>query len=259
MGGKNMIEAFKLAVSFLTIIPVKIKSEPDKAMFAKSVVFYPLVGLIIGVILGLCWQALRLAGTPKPVSAILVVIVSIMLTRMLHLDGLADTYDGLLGGRDANHSLEIMKDSRVGSFGVIVLICAIISKVVFIFSLPDDVALKALVLFPVIGRFAASYSLTTQPFARDNGLGALFKTNANNNKHLIIATILTLSIAIAIFGFTGLLVLAGSLSFAVVFLGWAKQKIGGITGDITGALVEQTEIVVLMTAVFLEHNQPIIP
>jgi adenosylcobinamide-GDP ribazoletransferase len=251
MDGKNMLEAFKLAVSFLTIIPVRIKGEPDKAMFAKSVVFYPLVGLMIGALLSLCWQALKLASAPKPVSAILVVIVSIMLTRMLHLDGLADTYDGLLGGRDANHSLEIMKDSRVGSFGVVVLICAIISKVVFIISIPDGIVLKALVLFPVIGRFAASYSLTTQPFARDNGLGALFNENENKNEYLMVSVIVTFAMAFAISGLTGLLVLGGSLLFSVVFLGWVKKIIGGITGDTIGALIEQIEIIVLMTAVFI--------
>jgi adenosylcobinamide-GDP ribazoletransferase len=184
----------------------------------------------------------------ETVVSVIVVFLSVAITRMLHLDGLADTFDGLLGGRDCDHALSIMKDSRVGSFGAVALACTIIAKIVFLADLDVATIIKALVLFPIVGRWAACYAMITQPYARLDGLGALF-SKGRKNSELIIPSLITVVVAIMLLKITGLIALVGIWVFTVAFLKWVRGKIGGITGDIVGALIEMSEVLAIFLLV----------
>jgi adenosylcobinamide-GDP ribazoletransferase len=249
-----MTAAFWLALSFLTALPVRIKGEmdADSPAFTRSIAYFPAVGFVLGCLLAAVWHiSSAVLSFNSLTPSILVVILLAALTRMLHLDGLADTFDGLLGGRDRDRALEIMKDSHVGSFGVVALICALIAKTIFLSELSPGIALKTIILFPVCARWAASYAMTTQSFARKDGLGFLF-SNGSKKSGLIVPTVIAIAISAIVLKADGLLMLTGVFVFALVFLKWTRDKIGGITGDIVGALIELSEVVALLTSLVLK-------
>jgi adenosylcobinamide-GDP ribazoletransferase len=248
-----MSAAFRLALSFLTALPVRMKGEidADSPVFTKSIAFFPAVGFVLGCLsAAVCYISSALLSLNTLTSSFLVVVLLVALTRMLHLDGLADTFDGLLGGRDRDRALEIMKDSHVGSFGVVALICALIAKTIFLSEISPGIAVKTIILFPVCARWAASYAMTTQSFARKDGLVFLF-SNGSKKSGLIVPTVITIAISAIVLKADGLLMLSGVFAFTLVFLKWTRDKIGGITGDIIGALIELSEIVALLTSLVL--------
>jgi adenosylcobinamide-GDP ribazoletransferase len=244
-----MLDAFKLALSFLTIAPVKIKEDVDSGTFGKSIAYFPVVGLLIGFVLAALWYLFVFKmGLGKSAASIIIVIALAALTRMLHLDGLADMFDGLLGGKDSEHSLAIMKDSRVGSFGVVSVSCALLAKYAFLSALDGQLSALVIILFPVAGRFMASYAIITQPYARDSGLATLF-SEGRKATELIIPTTFTMILGFALLGVSGIAAIIVTGLLAAIILKWTKSKIGGITGDIIGGLIEISEIMLLFVAI----------
>jgi adenosylcobinamide-GDP ribazoletransferase len=244
-----MLDAFKLALSFLTIVPVKFQRDVDGRTFGKSIAFFPLIGLIIGIVLAAIWYLLVFKmGIGKNAASIVVVITLAALTRMLHLDGLADMFDGLVGGKDKEHSLAIMKDSRVGSFGAVSVSCALLAKYAFLSSLEGPASTMTIILFPVVGRFVASAAMILQPYAREDGLATLF-SGGRKPAELIIPSMFTAISAFVLLGVSGIAALIVTCIFAVIILRWVKAKIGGITGDIIGGMIEMSEIALLLVVI----------
>lgn len=232
---------------FLTIIPFPWRSEKDGHFFQASLLWFPLIGLFIGAAValpvGLCVTFL-----PPSVTAVFAMVLLAGISGCLHLDGLADSGDGLLSARPRERALAIMRDSRSGAMGMLFLIFVLLAKYAALSSLPSSVLLAAVVFMPMAGRAAILMSMALLPYARTgDGLGLLFYS--------------TDKVAVAVLGilFCGVVALlfaslqvALSITLAVfitvgLFSLWCVRKLGGATGDTLGAVCELTELAVAVS------------
>ena len=231
------------ALRFLTILPIPAGWAGTENDFADSVKFFPVVGLVVGgIAMAAAWLAMMIF--PSPVAAVLIVIVMIVISGGLHLDGLADSADGFLSVSSREQILEIMKDSCTGAMGVIVLICVLLLKVAALAALAKPQLLPAVLLMPVAGRCAMAYTVLTLPYAKSEpGIGSLFY-----GKHSKLNAVWVLLAAMAVgfltLGWAGLVAVGAALIVTVVFGVFCCCKIGGVTGDTLGAVSELVEAVV---------------
>ncbi len=233
--------SFIAAFQFLTISPAIVRRMFTAQEMGRAVGWFPLVGLALGgVFYGLA-GGLNLAFPPL-VTAVFVLAAWLLLTRALHFDGFLDTCDGLFGGFTPERRLEIMRDSRVGAFGVAGGGLLLLAKYAALVSLPH---LPGLALAPVMGRWVLAMAVFAYPYARQKGLGRDMKDNARWQQAAL-ATVLSAGISWAVAGWMGLLAFA--LSGAVLWLGagFILRRIPGLTGDSYGALCEMTELAVLL-------------
>lgn len=233
---------FTDAVQLLTIFPV---GRPFRVEgLRKSVLYFPIVGLLLGAVLA----GLDLAFAPflEPMArSFLLVGALVVMTGALHLDGVGDTADASAGHRTVERRLEIMKDSRVGAFGVIAIVLVITTKAAFLASVPAGARVPALILMPTIARWAPVYAARAHKYARAEGLGSAIHEGASIGV-LVGATVIVLAAAlaagmlggVAVFAAAALIVAAMSLRLARLF--------DGLTGDCYGSLVETAEIAVLL-------------
>jgi adenosylcobinamide-GDP ribazoletransferase len=244
---------FIIAWHFLTAIPISCRHhEPAAGELAASMAWYSAIGLLIGGIVALADFVLALWFRPEVVNA-LVIVLLVSLTRGLHQDGLADTFDGLAGGRTAAERLTIMRDPRIGAMGATGLFLSLLLRYAGLLALPQPVRIPALICMPALGRWAMVATAWMSSYARaEGGLGAPFLTHLSFF-HVVAAT-LPLSAALAIgLGPRGAGAALG-LGIAAVVGAWAacRHWFGGVTGDTLGATNELTEIVfLLLLPVFL--------
>ena len=239
-------DELRLAVMLCTRLPAgKQVADPD---LAASVWAYPLVGALLGAITAL---VMILASTvlPTTLAAGLALMALVAMTGGMHEDGLADTADGFGGGRDRERKLEIMHDSRVGTYGALALILSLgLRWMAFVHVGAIDTITPALVAAGASSRAAMALVLATTPPARQDGLGALARAPATD--------VVLLALAIALFPLLHygwgllLLVLVVSASFGLV-RHLAMRQIGGFTGDVLGAVQQVSEIAVLLAIVAL--------
>ena len=237
------MKSFILALSFFTRIPF-IRVEFDEAVFAKSVKWAPVVGLLIGGLLYLISFVLQ--DFDIMVVNIIVIIFYIVITGGLHLDGLSDTADGIFSGRDKDKILEIMKDSRVGTFGVLSLALWLASMLIILGVVPRE----AIIIFPVVGKSAPIVSAYFSKYIRTEGLGKIF---ASNCKALEFSFALIISCATSlILGWQGLV--SNLIALLIVYLTTRhlKKVIGGITGDTMGFVCEVSQVIFLFSIYFLQ-------
>jgi adenosylcobinamide-GDP ribazoletransferase len=226
--------AFLAALQFLTLLPIKRGFTSEQ--MGRSTAYFPLVGLILGLILAGFNFVLNLL-LPHAVVNILLVILMALLSGGLHLDGLADTLDGMAGHRTPEQRLEIMRDSRIGGFGALGLALFLIAEYVTLNSIPQENIPQTLVLSAVLSRWAMVTAIHVYPYARSTGLGKAFK-DAVNWQQFILATLVTLILAVVLYRITGLVIIAGVwvvLNLVAVYL---KRQLGGLTGDTYGAINE---------------------
>ncbi len=257
------MKRFILAVQFLTIFPIKKRAEPspevspDEASpdekggsrFLGSMAFFPVVGAFQGLILVIADYILSAPLSPPAVSAILVVILTIT-NGGLHLDGLADTVDGLAGGATSEERLRIMRDHTTGVLGVVSVVLLLLVKYAAILSIPAGLRPGLLFVFPIAGRWAmAPLSFWAVSARKDGGLGRSF--TGVGFKILLTATVITAALSVFILGFRTLLVLVaiGALAYAASV--YFKGKLGGITGDVFGFTSELAEVFFLIGALIL--------
>lgn len=229
------------AFQFLTIFPAVIRRAFTSQELGRAVGYFPVVGLALGGVLYGLGSSLQLIFSSQIVSVI-VLVAWLLVTRALHFDGFLDSCDGLFGGFTPERRLEIMRDSRVGAFGVAGGGLLLLAKYAAIISLPN---LSGLLLAPVFGRWALSMAIFAFPYAREKGMGRDMKDNVRWPQ-VILATIITGLIAWFFAGWMG--IIAYAIAGAVLFLGAAfiLRRIPGLTGDSYGALCELTELVVLL-------------
>jgi len=229
------------AFQFLTIMPTIIRRMFTPQEMGRSVGWFPLVGLALGALLYGLSRALILIF-PTPVVAVLVLTAWLLLTRGLHFDGFLDICDGLFGGFTPERRLEIMRDSRVGAFGVAGGGLLLLIKYAAIISLPH---LSGLLLAPVLGRWVLAMAIFSYPYAREKGMGRDIKNNVRWTQ-IALANAITLLAAWMISGWMGLLAFA--LAGVVLWLGagFITRRIPGLTGDSYGASCELTELAVLL-------------
>lgn len=244
------MRSYLLALSFLTVLPVKNMSLAEEDDMNRSLYYYPLVGITLGIILAaFAWLFftldLGLAG-----DAFLIALL-VMLTGGLHLDGLMDTSDGLMSRKERNEKLGIMKDSRVGAMGVIACLLVLILKVAFIAEIPFPEKIWALLLAPAIGRWTCVYGIIKFPYARSNlGSKSPFSLN-NKNLILFVTTISVIVLVVLFFNWKGLLIFGSAFIFCHIVFTLISRSLAGLTGDNYGALVELTETVVFFAVVIL--------
>jgi adenosylcobinamide-GDP ribazoletransferase len=217
----------------------------DAESFASSLPWFPVVGLLLGAALyGLC--LLLGAGWPEG-TALAAVAGGTLLTRGIHLDGLADSADGLFGGRTRERMLEIMKDSRMGAFGGIAISLALLAKFVLVARLAALDAAVWLIPAYVASRTAQPLLAVTLPYARETGTAGPFLAEASP-RHALLALLAGMA-AVACVGrldIRWLVALAIGLAIAVLLGRSFRRRVGGITGDLLGAASEVVETAVLL-------------
>ncbi|MDC7125362.1 MAG: adenosylcobinamide-GDP ribazoletransferase [Spirochaetales bacterium] len=232
------------AIRFLTIIPIPYKADEDMKKVAGSTIFYPLVGLIIGGLLFLILKIVGLVFNPAT-TAVFLISFWALLTGGLHLDGLSDLVDGLGGGRNREQTLEIMKDSRIGAFGVISLILHLFLKWRLSLDLIQANAWLIFLIIPMFARWNVLLSILIFPSARKDGLGSFFKKYCGWYQPLA-GGIFSFAAAYLLLGLNA--VLAGAISslLALLFSGVISKKLGGLTGDVYGAVIELSELFLMI-------------
>jgi len=232
---------FLTAFNLLTTIPLPASKDWQAGDSGRASVWYPFVGLVIGGLTWLTWM-----GTtrlfPPPVAGILTLVVWVALTGGLHLDGLADCCDGLLASTSVERRLEIMKDPRLGAFGGIGLILVLLLKTATLSTLTPETSL-GIILAASLARWCI-LPAGLMPLARASGLGADFAAGFRR-WYIFVGVIFPLALALAL-GTRGVISLLAGLSAAALILWLAKSRIGGVTGDVFGLVVEVVETVSLL-------------
>lgn len=230
-----------IALGFLTRLPVPMTAYDDVRSKASSLAWYPLVGLLIGLLLGALAWVLR--DTASLLSAGIVVAAWVVLTGALHLDGLADSADAWIGGLgDREKTLTIMKDPRCGPAGVVALVLALLLKFAALASM-HPAPWSALILAPLLARASLTALFLTTPYVRGGGLGAALSSAPRN----ACAVALAISAGFCVLGrWHGLLALAAATLVFVVWRHACLKRLGGVTGDTAGALAEMVEVAVLI-------------
>ena len=240
-----ILNNFLISLQFLTIINIKTDTPIDEKSFGKSVIFFPLIGAFIGVLLVII-SRLTSAFLPVSVSDAIVLAVLILVTGGLHIDGFADTVDGFAGGKNKDDILRIMKDSRIGTFGVVGIVMLLLTKYLSLQSLQPDTKYFVLITMPVIGRWSVLPMGLFFKYARiEGGTGKIFAESIRL-KELIIGTIMALAIIIPLFRLKGFLMLAVIFIVTLLIGRYSKRKINGITGDVFGATIEINELIILI-------------
>lgn len=238
-----MIKSLILMLQFFTRLPIPLQIDMDKRTISRGILFFPLVGMLTGLI---SWVAYFILGFISTDAAALgAVFGAVVVTGGLHIDGLSDTCDGFFSARSRERILEIMKDSRVGSFGVIAIVLDLLSRYVLVGSLPQREALLALVLISGASRLGAAYLITFGKTARPGGLGEMF-SSSSNRVYFIISAVLYTALGAFLGGYVFLITLGVMMGFCLVVMGYSYKIIGGLTGDVYGAYIELSEIIGLV-------------
>jgi adenosylcobinamide-GDP ribazoletransferase len=245
-----MTWTFPLALTFLTILPWPRLAPADSDDLVRSLAWFPWVGAILGLAF---WGAgLGLTRLlPAPAAAGLVLALSVWLTRGLHLDGLADTADGLLGGSAPEDSLRIMKDSRLGALGGVALTLTLIVKFAFLLAAAQTGLYLAFLIFPVVSRWGMVLLAFLAPYARpEGGLGQAMVAGMNPGL-LVWATASAVVLVLGMGRLPGLAALAAGGAAAWLLSLYFSRRLGGITGDTLGAANEILECLTLLVMLLL--------
>jgi adenosylcobinamide-GDP ribazoletransferase len=239
---KQEWQAFWLAVGFLTRIPMPVKIDYSQALMNRSSLYFPLVGLLLGGLYAALFTGLA-AFWSLPVCIGLVLAFHLWITGAFHEDGLADSMDALGGGYTVARRLEIMKDSRIGTYGAVALFVALGLKVVLLMD--AEPVWLALLVTPAIGRLTPLLLMRFLPYVTDPDTSKSKPVaEAFSGQRLLLATLFTVVVALLFSVW-----LPALLAVGVVALLWGaslKRQLGGYTGDALGASVVFTELVFLV-------------
>lgn len=242
---RDWFDDLRIAASLLTRVPMPHPEGAVPSGLTRSQRAFPLIGALIGLAVGLVYAALLALHVPVLAAAALALGASAALTGALHEDGLADVGDGFGGGRDRDSKLTIMRDSRLGTYGAVVLVVGFATKLAALAALPPALAIPGLMVAHGVGRAAIPALAAKMPFARADGLGknAGRPTEANAIVAVVIGAILAL-LLLPLGTALLVLIVAAIAVAAVAFLAW--RQIGGVTGDVFGAAEQAAEIAILV-------------
>lgn len=239
-------------LTFLTRIPVKANIEFDEN-FNKGMIYFPTVGFILGILYFLVTY-ISTELFDSYIGSIIFVLCGVILTGGLHLDGVGDTFDGIYSYRDKERILEIMKDSRLGTNGLLAILFLVLLKIGFIYKSLDMNMYYTTILMPIYGRLSIAFSSYKNKSPRKNGMGNVFIGKINKKQIAIccIFTILYILLLNMFFDF-GLKLMIYNIIFMIVlwiliriYTKYITNIIGGITGDILGCICELTELIYLL-------------
>lgn len=239
------IRGLQIALTFLTRLPIPAPQDVTTEEFTKSYRFYPVVGLIIGSILWLLARTLTPYYPPLVLGALLLG-TELVLTGGIHLDGFMDSMDGLLSARTPERILEIMKDSRVGAHASMALVGLLLLKFTLLASLTPPMFTLLLVM-PMLSRWVFQIGVIGFPYARPQGLGKGFHEAAHWTPFLLTgAGVFALTLFLT--GLGGGLAFAMSVIAVLLMARAISSLLGGLTGDLYGALIELSEVICLLVA-----------
>ncbi len=237
------MNALLCALTFLTRIPLPQGRGFTSKDFQNSSYFFAVVGLLIGLSLTGIWLVARMFF-PSQITGALLVVFYLVITGGLHLDGVIDTFDGICSGQGREKALVIMKDSRVGAFGVIAVFAVLILKF-SCYSLIDFNNLLFLLLAPTAGRQVMVWALVLFPYAKEQGLGYSFNIYHDFRK-LILTTGVTLFLFVYFLKLAGVIIFFAVGLFSLILMKCFSRLLGGLTGDTYGALCELAEVFVFL-------------
>lgn len=242
-----MTRPFLFAWHFLTAIPISRRHHtPTAHELAASMAWYSTVGLLIGGLMAMADLGLR-AWMAAEVGNALLILLLVLLTRGLHQDGLADTVDGLAGGRTVEDRLRIMRDPRVGAFGATALFLSLLLRYAGLLALPPSLRLPVLLCMPALGRWAMVSLAWASPSARrDGGLAASFLTHLSWQQVLLSSLVVLVALTMALGGRAAVATIGVGIVLLVVIRQRCLTLLGGVTGDVLGATNEVVEILFLL-------------
>ena len=252
------MKGLRSALGFLTILPL---SPGGAGGLASARSWFPAVGLLLGLVLAgldllLNWGypifAEEYRSFPPLLSSVILVVALVALTRALHLDGFMDCCDALLGGFDRERRMEILRDSHVGAFAVVGVVCLLLIKVTAIMALPSLGRFWILLVFPALSRWGMLVVLEFFTYARTQGIGTAFQP-AGGRWQLLAGLTVVLAATVVLTGPGGLALLTIATAVALALAAWASRLLGGVTGDVYGAVNEVAEVSVLLLAAVLTH------
>lgn len=251
------MKSLRSAIGFLTILPVTPSDATDGMASARA--WFPVVGLILGCILAAVdlivnsafWIVGPNGGTAASLlPAVALTVTLVVLTRALHIDGFMDCCDALFGGFDRERRLRILRDPHVGAFAVTGVACLLLLKVAAIASLAQSVRLWILIVFPCLSRWSVTLAMELFPYVRSRGIGTSFLEDVRKWQ-IFFALFVTLIAAFALAGLAGLVIFVIASVAAWMVAAWASRLLGGVTGDVYGAIIEVSETTTLLVSVFL--------
>ena len=243
--------SFLAAVQFLTAIPLSLLRNrvASASELRRSLAFFPLVGALLGLTLVGVDKAFA-EIFPRVAASALVLVVWVVLTGALHMDGLMDTFDGLFGGRTPERRLEIMKDPHIGSFGVTAAIGILLLKWSALISLNSPVRLGALVLAVTVSRWTMVLAINRFRYLRAEGVGRVF-ADGLTRVETVVAAASAFAISGVFLGWAGVGLAAGGTLAALGMAFYIRSKIGGMVGDSYGAINEIVETAMLLGTIAL--------
>ena len=250
------MRAFLIGLQFLTRISLVRQTEWTEEDFGRSVRYFPAVGAVLGLCyVAIMFAAVELTGGRLPTFyAALTFLLTVALTGGIHCDGFIDTFDGLFSGRDRERMLEIMKDSRVGAFGAVSFVTLALMNVATLGELArlsTTDFLSATFAMPIVGRLMMVFVIGLFPYARASGMGKAFAARTDGRAMIFstVEAIILLAPLMLISGeifLTALMCGLGAFMYAFYFGYYATKKLGGVTGDIYGAVELQSELIFLI-------------
>ncbi len=230
---------------FLTVVPWGRWDDTQPEDLGCAAMLFPWVGALLGLAVAGARQGILALGGSPALAAALALTLWVLLTGGLHLDGLMDAADGLLGGTTAAQRLEIMRDERVGAFGALAAMLVLLVKYVALQTAP----LPAVVYAPVLGRWTLTVAMAAFPYARPQGLGRMWFTQVGwKTAGVASLTVAWMAWALA---WPGAWLVWGSAALLAWLLAlWALRRVPGLTGDLYGALAELTETVALVLSIW---------
>lgn len=251
------MNSLRSAIGFLTILPVAPRDGTGGLASVRS--WFPVVGLVLGGFLASADLLMRSAysmvaqgdgGAPPLLLAAVLTVLLVVLTRALHLDGFMDCCDALFGGFDRERRLEILRDPHVGAFAVTGVVGLLLLKASAVMALPQAGRLWVLLLFPCLSRWAVVLVMELFPYVRSGGIGTPFMNNSRRWQAAFALSVAVIA-ALVIAGPVGLVFVAVASMVGWAVGAWASKQLGGVTGDVYGAVIEISEVAVLLVGVFL--------
>jgi adenosylcobinamide-GDP ribazoletransferase len=244
---RGFLRELPLAISFLTILPVIDQHPASEETVAASFAWFPIVGFLLGVALvGEDWLLAHVFA--QVIRSVLIVISLTFITGAVHLDGLADTADALGAGRDRERALDILRDSRVGTFGASAIFFDLTLKTLALATLAGHRRYAVLIVAPMLARWALLIVAAGLPYLRASGSGSTLLSGNIPQARTAVVAVFTLLVMLML-GELRATAVATTVAIAIVFAmrTFCRRWLGGVTGDLIGACGELVEIAVLVT------------
>lgn len=241
----NFLESMVVSFQFLTRLYIPINVDWNYDNLKRSLTWFGLVGAVVGGLLCILMKVCIRFGVNYSVTSAITLILWLYITGAMHIDGISDMADGFFSNKDKEKTLEIMKDSHVGAFGVIAIVFVLLIKYEMLKEfLISDNRLFLIIIPPIFARLGAGFVLSFYDTTKKSGLGYTFHSTKPGAFWLI--GFLFFSILSIILYYKSIIFIILSIIISILLAYWAKKKIGGLNGDIYGAIVEIIEIVGLI-------------